>query len=174
MSNVRLMIRLFAILLALVPTLSLADISVDGGVFSLRLEGDWVQTSFNRHENQYCFVSKDRNAQLTVSGFAINVRPGTLDSLGEATLRFVVNREQKEHSRGRGTIERQWIVPLADVRQLNYVGHDTTQRSFRYAGYVSEKKVVSVYLEMPTEAAIASDEVLSSVLKNLRRRQDGV
>jgi hypothetical protein len=149
---------------------ALAGATIENRLFSLQLEDDWKQTCFNRHENQYCFNSPASNANLLVSGIEINGKPGTLNKLAEATLKYVIDREQREHSRGGATIEKQWIEPLpgAMALRVNYVGHDITGRSFRYAGIVSEKKLISLYIEMPAASARGSEDLLESILRRLR------
>ena len=163
------MVRPIAVLFCLVSSLALAEVSVESPpLYSFHLDGDWTVRCAIREENQYCLISKVNDAQLTISGVDFKVRPGTLDKLAKATMRFVLNNEANNHSQGRGTIERNWTSPIPGGIQLNYEGHDETGRFFRYAGLLFEYKLVNVYLEMPTRSASNSASVFESVLQRIR------
>jgi hypothetical protein len=74
------------------------------------------------------------------------------------------------HSQGHGTIERQWTSPIAGGggMQLNYEGRDATGRAFRYTGFLSEQKLISVYLEMPVRSAANRAALMDAIVQRVK------
>ena len=159
--------RILLLLLIVLPLQAEAQSTFDGGTFSLTLDDHWAQIDYDKSQNQYTFVSRQPDARLRISGLEIKVKPGTIDKLASATLLFVVDRELRLHSQGRGVIERQWAFPIDGGRQINYFGHDSSRRFFRYAGVVFEHKVIGVYLETRVDSEREREALFASVITGL-------
>jgi hypothetical protein len=52
--------------------------------------------------------------------------------------------------------------------QLNYEGRDATGRAFRYTGFLSEQKLISVYLEMPVRSAANRAALMDAIVQRVK------
>lgn len=137
--------------------------------FALALDGDWRQHP-TAYSEQYSFTSRQKRSSLVLSVMhAPNIRR---DRLIEVATKLAQARLQAECIAFPGhtlTFGHKWVAlqPGGLVAEVAYAGSNYTAHSyFRFLGYVTEKKVLSLWVCTTTPDDLYSKQVFTEVQRN--------
>lgn len=142
---------------------------IDDPHFSLDPGPGWRSQAI-REPGQYGFRDEARGIMLTLSAMPLAAAP---DTVGPIAAVLVEQRAKAEADAARAvgrvaTIYEAIVVPRSWGRAVAYYGHDANGRQFGYAGLITRRAAISLYMSstMLSERALmeAMDEVGSRIV----------
>lgn len=138
--------------------------------FTFELQGDWVQIPSEDPE-QFKFESKSKNTSVVLSVMAsLNIPQA---KLVDTANKFAAIRQQAEKDARNGetvTFGDQWVElkPTKDVVDVAYAGYDQHGTIFRFYGFVTQRKVLSLWVTTTTKDNEFSKQVFDEIFKGLK------
>lgn len=143
----------------------IAMVNFDNGVFRLSLDGDWMKNN-TKNENQFVFVSNDRNSQITISYDLYQIPDEKIENVANELLQIRFESEHKADSEREVFIGEPWVSQAKGGVQINYIGRDSLNRYFFYTGFVLSDRVVNVYGEIEHSSKEEIEKFYGQVLSN--------
>ncbi|MGH8618300.1 MAG: hypothetical protein ACREUW_11470 [Burkholderiales bacterium] len=157
----------------LLPFLLFAPLHIQAAVnyknsdFELKLGSDWTRTTLIGADHMY-FESKQAQVSFKMEVWKKPIKRADLDKAASRLIDLGIKREQDDNRAGSVTITKQTLTPMKEGVRADYSGRDSTQRSFRFVGFVQENKVIYLYFETPTRHEDRLQSVVFEVLDGLK------
>jgi hypothetical protein len=145
-----------------------AAVDITNSQFVFKLGGDWVSVP-SLDTNQFSYESKSYKTSVVLSLMPLEI---SQDKLTGVTTKFAEIRQKAEQdSRPGQTIHwgDKWVQlrPTGDVAEVAYAGYDS-KMIFRFFGFVTERKVLSIWVATETHENDLSKRVFDEVYRGLK------
>jgi len=142
------------------------DIKHDEFVF--KLGGDWVRVP-SSDTNQFSFESKSNKTSVVLSVMPLSI---SQDKLIDVARKFAEIRQKAEQDSRKGQkiqFGDKWaeLRPTKDVAEVAYAGFDD-ESIFRFFGFVTQRKVLSLWVASETGDNEFSKKIFDEVYKGLK------
>jgi hypothetical protein len=136
--------------------------------FVFSLGGDWSRVP-SSDTNQFCFESKSYKTSVVLSFMPLNI---SQDKLLGAAGRYAEFRQQAELDARHGQpiqFGDKWVElrDTKDVAEVAYAGYDS-KMIFRFFGFVTQRKVLSLWVATETRDNDLSKRVFDEVYRGLK------
>ncbi|MCE9610415.1 MAG: hypothetical protein K8R23_09500 [Chthoniobacter sp.] len=159
----------FLTIFALLFTMSThAAVTITNAEFVLTLGGDWVRVP-SSDTNQFSFESKSNKTSVVLSLTSLSI---SQDKLVEVAKKFGEIRQKAEQDARPGQklqFGDKWaeLRPSKDVAEVAYAGYDS-KSIFRFFGFVTQRKVLSIWVSTETRDNELSKRVFDEVYRGLK------
>ena len=158
------------LILLLVPISAFAAVDFKNSDFELKLGSDWTQTVLIGAEHLY-FSSKQAMVSVKIDSVSKGTKPENFARAAKRAIELGIKREHEENRTGWVTIVDQSVSRLDNGVRATYSGRDSTQRSFRWIGFITDRKFVYLYFETPTRNEPTLELTVDDVLTGFKLRQ---
>lgn len=137
--------------------------------FTLELPSRWEQIP-NEDPEQYNFRDAGRDVAATLSAMDFEIDPADIDLVAEnlANIRVESEADAARRFNRPATINEPVVIPQPSGRYVAYYGSDHTSRQFNFAGFVTPRTIISLYISSDT---LSQDELLE-VMHEINGRLD--
>jgi hypothetical protein len=136
--------------------------------FSFHLGGDWVRVP-GSDADQFCFESKGHKTSVVLSYMSLSISQDKLLGVAE---RYALFRQEAEIAARHGEpiqFGDKWVElrDTKDVAEVAYAGYDS-RMIFRFFGFVTQRKVLSLWVATETRDSDFSRRVFDEVYRGLK------
>jgi len=147
-----------------------AGVNIKHDEFVFALGGDWKQVRGSEPE-QFIFESAEKKTSVVLSVMRqVNIPQHRLT---EAALKFAEIRKSAERQARPGQDVQfgdNWVElkPSGDIAEVAYAGFDPSGTVFRFFGFVTQRKVLSLWVATETRDNEFSKRVFDEVFRGLK------
>jgi hypothetical protein len=136
--------------------------------YSIALSADWAEVQSDDPE-QRSFDSRTRDAHLVVSSLSMDAPGARLEEIAHRFVQFRLDGENRaaEQFGLHMTIVEPIVVARPYGFAIAYYGSDDSNRQFSFAGVVTRRQVLSVYVESGSLSEQAVKGVLDEIIEGL-------
>jgi len=136
--------------------------------FALKLPAGWHLAKASSDDQQSAY-SESLDTWLTTSFISMKAKPSDTERIATMLKEHRLDAEATAAEKFdlHMTIADPIVVPFSRGHQTAYFGHDDGGRQFRFLGFVTPYKTISIYLESKSRSQAELETIFNELLKGL-------